>query len=289
MHGLSFGASHLGAMAALAALAPDAARGAGAGHLRLAGRLDDGRATIASGSIYREAGAAVFAAMAPLGRHRLRADAGRRSACMTGSAPEGRRGRVDEAALVARPGSRSLARRSGPSRSTKRARGASTRAGAMASDVPTMQPIISEKPARLGRVGEGQRLGEAAGLVELDVDGVVEPDEPVEARAVVHALVGADRNRAGDAAAENASALAGKRLLDEGDSRPRRRRRSARRGSLRSSPRWRRRSGSRPARPGGRRGSARGRRPAPPSLTFRIGRSAALAAASAMRFGRVRG
>ena len=55
-------------------------------------------------------------------------------------------------------------------------------AGAMASEVPTMQPIIRAKPARLGRVGKGQRLREAAGLVELDVDGVVEPDEPVEAR-----------------------------------------------------------------------------------------------------------
>lgn len=52
--------------------------------------------------------------------------------------------------------------------------------------------------ARPSLVHELQRLGEAAGLVELDVDRVVTPGQGVEPGTVVQALVGADRNRAVD-------------------------------------------------------------------------------------------
>lgn len=67
MHSLSFGASHLGAMAALTALAPARVRGRGQGIYGSLAALTTATATIASGVIYRESGAAVFAAMAPLG------------------------------------------------------------------------------------------------------------------------------------------------------------------------------------------------------------------------------
>jgi PPP family 3-phenylpropionic acid transporter len=66
LHGLSFGASHLGAMAALAALAPEAARGRAMGIGSSLVALGSAAATVASGPIYRSAGSAVFACMAPL-------------------------------------------------------------------------------------------------------------------------------------------------------------------------------------------------------------------------------
>ncbi len=68
LHGLTFGATHLGAMAALAALAPEAVRGRAQGLLGSIGALAMAATTALSGFIDREAGgAAVFAAMAPLG------------------------------------------------------------------------------------------------------------------------------------------------------------------------------------------------------------------------------
>lgn len=67
LHGLSFGATHLGAMAALAALAPESVRGRAQGLLGSTIALGSAMATIVSGSIYRSAGPAVFGIMALLG------------------------------------------------------------------------------------------------------------------------------------------------------------------------------------------------------------------------------
>ncbi|MCB8821178.1 MFS transporter [Microvirga rosea] len=67
LHSLTFGASHIGAMAALTALAPLNARGRAQGIYGSLAALFTAASTIASGVIYKEAGAAVFAAMAPLG------------------------------------------------------------------------------------------------------------------------------------------------------------------------------------------------------------------------------
>jgi hypothetical protein len=67
LHGLSFGASHLGAMAALPVLAPELARGRAQGLLGTAAALGMATATFASGDVYRIAGPTVFAVMTPLG------------------------------------------------------------------------------------------------------------------------------------------------------------------------------------------------------------------------------
>lgn len=67
LHSLTFGASHIGAMAALTALAPPHAKGRAQGIYGSLAALFTAASTIASGMIYKEAGAAVFAAMAPLG------------------------------------------------------------------------------------------------------------------------------------------------------------------------------------------------------------------------------
>lgn len=67
MHSLSFGATHLGTMAALTAFAPPHARGRAQGIYGSLAALAMAMSTIASGLIYREAGPAAFAAMAPLG------------------------------------------------------------------------------------------------------------------------------------------------------------------------------------------------------------------------------
>jgi MFS transporter, PPP family, 3-phenylpropionic acid transporter len=67
MHSLSFAATHIGTMAALAALAPMKARGRAQGIYGSLAALTTAASTIVSGMIYSEAGAGVFAAMAPLG------------------------------------------------------------------------------------------------------------------------------------------------------------------------------------------------------------------------------
>jgi MFS transporter, PPP family, 3-phenylpropionic acid transporter len=66
LHGLTFGATHLGAMAALAQLAPEGARGHAQGIMSAAHALAMAVATGLSGLIFRAAGSAVFLAMVPL-------------------------------------------------------------------------------------------------------------------------------------------------------------------------------------------------------------------------------
>jgi PPP family 3-phenylpropionic acid transporter len=66
MHGLSFGASHLGAIAALTALAPSRVRGLAQGLYGSVSALIMVASTVLSGFVYRAAGSFVFAAMAPL-------------------------------------------------------------------------------------------------------------------------------------------------------------------------------------------------------------------------------
>ncbi|WP_262031471.1 MFS transporter [Microvirga sp. Mcv34] len=67
MHSLSFAATHIGTMAALTALAPMKARGRAQGIYGSLAALTTAASTVASGMIYSETGAGVFAAMAPLG------------------------------------------------------------------------------------------------------------------------------------------------------------------------------------------------------------------------------
>jgi len=67
MHSLSFAATHIGTMAALTALAPMQARGRAQGIYGSLAALTTAVSTVLSGLIYSEAGAGVFAAMAPLG------------------------------------------------------------------------------------------------------------------------------------------------------------------------------------------------------------------------------
>lgn len=66
LHGLTFGATQLGAMAAVSALAPEGSRGRAQGTLSAVNAGISVGATLASGLIYREAGSVVFLAMAPL-------------------------------------------------------------------------------------------------------------------------------------------------------------------------------------------------------------------------------
>ena len=83
-----------------------------------------------------------------------------------------------------------------PSRSTTRARCASSIAGAIESDVATMQPTIRPKPSRSASAAIASASVRPAGLVELDVDRIILADERGQRGAVMHALVGADRDRA---------------------------------------------------------------------------------------------
>jgi PPP family 3-phenylpropionic acid transporter len=67
LHGLSFGATQLGAMAAVSALAPDGARGRAQGTLSAASALASVLATLASGAAYAAGGGPLaFILMAPL-------------------------------------------------------------------------------------------------------------------------------------------------------------------------------------------------------------------------------
>ncbi|GGK22785.1 MFS transporter [Salinarimonas ramus] len=66
LHGLSFGATHLGAMAILTAMAPPGARGKAQGLFAAAQAVGMACATVAGGMIYEHAGGLVFLAMVPL-------------------------------------------------------------------------------------------------------------------------------------------------------------------------------------------------------------------------------
>jgi PPP family 3-phenylpropionic acid transporter len=66
LHGLSFGATHLSAMAAVSHLAPAGMRGRAQGLLSTAVSLGIAAGTVLSGIVFRAAGAWVFAAMAPI-------------------------------------------------------------------------------------------------------------------------------------------------------------------------------------------------------------------------------
>ena len=66
LHGLSFGATHLSAMAALSHLAPAGSRGRAQGLLSTAVSLGIAGGTMLSGLVFRAGGAWVFAAMAPI-------------------------------------------------------------------------------------------------------------------------------------------------------------------------------------------------------------------------------
>jgi MFS transporter, PPP family, 3-phenylpropionic acid transporter len=66
LHGATFGCAHLGSLAALSALAPEARRAAAQGRLVAAGALAMGVTTVLSGYLYRQFGSGVFLAMVPV-------------------------------------------------------------------------------------------------------------------------------------------------------------------------------------------------------------------------------
>ncbi len=111
------------------------------------------------------------------------------------SSPQRRRGRMDAAAFVDEAVRPVAGEQSGPSRSTTRARCATSIAGAMASEVATMQPTMSAKPSRSASCAMASASVSPPALVELDVDRVVFSDQRRERSEAMHALVGADRQR----------------------------------------------------------------------------------------------
>jgi MFS transporter, PPP family, 3-phenylpropionic acid transporter len=66
LHALSFGLTHLGAMAAITMLAPDGARGRAQGQLTAAHAIAIAAATVLAGVLYGRIGALTFMAMAPV-------------------------------------------------------------------------------------------------------------------------------------------------------------------------------------------------------------------------------
>lgn len=66
LHSLTFGATHLGTMAALTALSPREAKGRAQGIYGSLAALTTAATTIVSGMIYKDQGAMIFAAMVPL-------------------------------------------------------------------------------------------------------------------------------------------------------------------------------------------------------------------------------
>lgn len=66
LHGLSFGATHLGTMAALARLAPERGRGRAQGVLAASMAIASATAAVFSGVLYRSFGSFVFLGMVPL-------------------------------------------------------------------------------------------------------------------------------------------------------------------------------------------------------------------------------
>ena len=149
MHGLTYGATLLGTMGLLIRNVP--------GHRGERPRLPRGlfghrhqHCLDLSGAIYAQHGQGVYYVMAAMGARRPRDLAGAppagRSTRACGSAPERGVRWIDGAAVVAQAGIAIPASNSGPSRSTKRACCAMSIAGAIDSDVATMQPTMISKP-----------------------------------------------------------------------------------------------------------------------------------------------
>ena len=93
-------------------------------------------------------------------------------------------------------GSRSVLRSSGPSRSTNFARCATSRAGAMAREVASMHPTMISNPKSERRLLQRERLGQPAGLVELDVDGVIFATQPFQIPPAMRRFIGTQRHLA---------------------------------------------------------------------------------------------
>ena len=87
----------------------------------------------------------------------------------------------------------------------------------MASEVPTMQPAITASPMPPGLGQKFERGGQPAGLVELDVDGLVELRDRGNIGGGVQAFVRANRmpRRAAPRLAKTPSLARGQRLLDQ--------------------------------------------------------------------------
>lgn len=66
LHGVTFGCAHLGALAALSALSPEARRAAAQGRFVAGGALAMGVLTVLAGYLYRLLGSGVFLAMVPV-------------------------------------------------------------------------------------------------------------------------------------------------------------------------------------------------------------------------------
>ncbi len=86
----------------------------------------------------------------------------------------------------------------------------------MARLVPTMLPTITPRPRRARLGGHRKALGEAAALVELDVDDVEAANERLDVGEAQDAFVGGDRDRAAESV-ELRFAPAREWLLDELD------------------------------------------------------------------------
>ena len=89
-------------------------------------------------------------------------------------------------------------------------------AGAIASEVATMQPTMMEKPRRSASAASASASVRSAALVELDVDGVVFAGERIERGAIVNAFIGANRDRTFDVQKRIVAAFR-QRLLDQRD------------------------------------------------------------------------
>ena len=165
------------------------------GYLAACGGIVASSASIVSGMIYARYGQGAYYAMAvmafsgaavmwlarrifelltprarrPAGKRDCRRSAGRRRG--RASATAGRQGR--QSGLV----------------------GASSIAGAIASDVATMQPTMMSKPCAAAASAIASASVKSAGLVELDVDRIVALAKAGQGGAIMHAFVGADRNR----------------------------------------------------------------------------------------------
>ena len=198
LHGLTFGATHLGMMAALTRLAPQGSRGKAQGLFSAGMALVTASGMVASGWVYPQLGPATYLLMLPLALAGRRLCSGRRRAHASRqtSAPELALGRVNQPVVIMHgigailgEQQRSVEIDETGLRAEQHGRRHGQRRTQHAADEDSKAALL-----RLRRHGE--RLGEAAGLVELDIDQIIQTGEPDEAGTVMRALVRAQRNMA---------------------------------------------------------------------------------------------
>ena len=212
-HGLTYGLTQVGTMSLLVRHVPIHMMARGQGYLAACGGIVTTAASILSGMVYAGYGARVYYVMAAMALVAAVIMWLARGA-IGASAPQRRFRRIDQAAVVAQA---FVAVAGQQQRSVQIDEPGLLREQHCGGHRQRSRDHAADhdlEAKRLRGIRHRERLGQPAGLVELDIDGIVARAKACERGAIVHAFIGADRDRPLDAR-QRLILPGGKRLLDQ--------------------------------------------------------------------------